>query len=131
MKYKKLLSLFLLSSLLLSFASCGKEESAMSLGGVSVSGGVYAYYLACYKQYWLSALGQTDDPAFWQTENEGMTNAARLTEISEEAIKKRIAAAYLFDGFGLKLTDSELKSIDLMIVGMNAASEKFSTSNVD
>ena len=121
MKIKKYISLFILCSLLLSLASCGKEESAMSLGGVSVSGGVYAYYLACYKQYWLSALGQVDDPAFWQTENDGMTNAARLTEISEEAIKKRIACAYLFDNYGLKLTDGELKSIDMMIVGMNAA----------
>ncbi len=123
MKIKKYISLLLLLSVLAAFCACTKKESAVSLGGVSVSGEIYAYYLACYKQYWLSALGQADDPAFWRAENGGMTNAERLTEISVDAIKKRVAAAYLFDNYNLRLTDGELKSIDLMIIGMNAASE--------
>ena len=123
MKIRKTVAVFVIFTLLLSLFACTKKESAMSLGSVSVSGGIYAYYLACYKQYWLSALGQADEAAFWRTENDGITNADRLTQISEEAIKKRIAAAYLFDNYGLKLTDAELKSIDMMIVGMNAASD--------
>jgi len=105
------------------FACSGKKEAAMRLEGESVSEAVYAYYLACYKQYWLSALGQTDDPSFWQTENEGVTNADRLTEISEEAIKKRLVCCYLFNKSGLKLTDSELYSVDKMIAGIKASLE--------
>ena len=106
-----------------SLFACTKREAAIRLGTTAVSGGVYAYYLACYKQYWLYALGQADEPAFWQTVNDGKSNAQRLTEISVDAIKKRIACAYLFDSYGLKLTSEELKSIDMMIVGMNAAYE--------
>ena len=105
-----------------SVLSCAAESKpAMSLNGTSVSGSIYAYYLACYKQYWLTALGQTDTAQFWNTENEEIKNADRLTQISEEAIKKRIAANYLFDEYHLKLTDEEYHSIDLMISGIKAS----------
>ena len=121
MKTKKIITVIILLSVMISLFACSKSKAAMRLGTTTVSGGIYAYYLACYKQYWLYALGQSDDPAFWQTVNEGKSNAQRLTEISVDAIKKRIACAYLFDSYGLKLTSAELKSIDMMIVGMNAA----------
>lgn len=93
----------------------------MTLENASVSGSIYAYYLACYKQYWLTALGQSDDPAFWEAESDGVKNADRLTQISEDAIKKRLASNYLFDAFHLKLTDAENHSIDMMIAGIKAS----------
>ncbi|MBO4716296.1 MAG: DEAD/DEAH box helicase [Spirochaetales bacterium] len=42
-------------------------------------------------------------------------------QISEDAIKKRIASVYLFDSYGLKLTDAEYNSIDRMIAGIKAS----------
>ena len=115
------LTLILVSAV---FSSCsGKDGSyAMSLEKTYISGSEYAYYLACYKQYWLYSLGKTDSKEFWESENEGVKNADRLTEITRDALKKRLVSAYLFDSYGLSLTDSELHSIDLMIAGMKASS---------
>lgn len=122
--YKRILVLILCLVLSASAFSCSKQSgAAMKLENTSVSGSIYAYYLACYKQYWLSSLNRADDPEFWNSEAEGKRNADRLTEISEDAIKKRIAANHLFDAYHLKLTDEEYHSIDLMISGMNASSE--------
>ncbi len=118
---KKIIICLLCAVLLISAASCSGSEPAMKLENVSVSGSIYAYYLACYKQYWLTAFGQTDGPDFWDAESDGIRNADRLTQISETAIKKRIAANYLFDLYQLKLTDEEYKSIDAMITGIKAS----------
>lgn len=93
----------------------------MKLGDSNISGSIYAYYLACYKQYWLTALAQTDDDAFWAEESDGVSNAKRLTQISEDAIKKRLSSNFLFDSYGLKLTDEEYHSIDMMIAGIKAS----------
>ena len=118
---KKVLICLLCLLISASVFSCAKKEAAMTLDNASVPGSIYAYYLACYKQYWLTALGQGDDPAFWAAETDGVKNADRLTQISEDAIKKRLASNYLFDAFHLKLTDEEYKSIDYMITGIKVS----------
>ena len=103
--------------------SCSKKQTAMKLENTSFSGQVYGYYIACYKQYWLTYFGQTDSEQFWQAESDGMTNARRLTEISEDAIKKRLVCNYLFDFYGLSLSDSENSAIDRMISVIKDTSE--------
>lgn len=106
-----------------SFFSCGKSDIAMRLENTEISGSIYAYYLACYKQYWLTALSQTDTEEFWNKESDGVRNADRLTEISEDAMKKRLASNYLFDTYQLKLTDNEYHLIDLMISSIEASAD--------
>ena len=70
---------------------------------------------------YLTALNQTDSTEFWNKEIDGVRNADRLTETSEEAIKKRIASCYLFDSYKLSLTDEEYNAIDLLIAGIKAS----------
>lgn len=101
--------------------SCGKKEYAMRLENTSFSGRIYGYYLACYKQYWLTYFGQTDDEKFWSSVSEGETNAKRLTDISEQAVEKRLICTHLFDLYGLKLSESENNSISRMIAAMKDA----------
>ncbi|MBO4423303.1 MAG: hypothetical protein J5879_07675 [Clostridia bacterium] len=95
--------------------SCGKKPYAMKLYNVSFSDKIYVYYMACYKQYWLTMLGKTDSAEFWEAESDGVKNSDRLREISEDALKKRLVSNYLFDVYQLKLTSEETKAIDQLV----------------
>ena len=106
-----------------SFFSCAQNKPAMSLEETEIPGSVYAYYLACYKQYWLTYLSQSDTKEFWDAVSDGKRNADILTEISEDAIKKRVAANHLFEKYELLLTEEEYMSIERLVTGINAASE--------
>lgn len=121
-KMKKVICAALCLMLLPGLFSCGKNKAAMTFDGASLSGEAYGYYIACYKQYWLTYFGKTDSASFWSAESDGKTNAARLTEISDTAIKKRLICARLFDASSLQLSDSEKASIDRMIAAMKDAS---------
>ena len=121
-KMKKVICAALCLILLPGLFSCGKNKAAMTFDGASLSGEAYGYYIACYKQYWLTYFGKTDSASFWSAESDGKTNAARLTEISDTAIKKRLICARLFDASSLQLSDSEKASIDRMIAAMKDAS---------
>ena len=117
---RSVLAAVLCAAVCLSFASCGKSAAAMSIEGSSFSEKLYAYYIACFKQYWLTYFGQTDDPAFWSADAGGVTNAEYLTSVSEESIKKRLVSCFLFDSFGLKLSDAEQTAIDRMLAAIEA-----------
>ena len=95
----------------------------MKLEETEISGGVYAYYMACYKQYWLTYFSQSDTPEFWNKEADGITNEDILTQVSEYSIKKRIAANHLFEKAELLLTEEEYIAIERLISNIKAAAE--------
>ena len=107
-----------------SAASCGKEdEAALSIENTSFSGRVYAYYMACFKQYWLTYFGQTDSKDFWDAETDGVKYSEYLESVSLESIKKRLCSVFLFDSFGLKISDAENTAIDRMLAAIEATEE--------
>lgn len=119
-KIKKTLSLLLILVLLLPLSSCASAPVAITVEKTKFSEKTYAYYLASYKQYWLSTFGEYDTDEFWDSELDGVSVEEYLNKVTAQAINSRLVAAYLFDSYGLKLKNSELKAIDLMIENMIA-----------
>lgn len=102
----------------LQLCSCGNSRSAMKIGGTSFSEKVYAYYLTCYKQYWLSTFGQSDAESFWSSEYGGVRVDDYLQNVSDTAIKARLVSAYLFDFYKLQISESEQKYVGRLLAGL-------------
>ena len=106
----------------LQLASCSKNQKyAIKIGSTGFTERVYAYYMTCYKQYWLSTFGQTDNASFWDAEYENVNINDYLQNVSETAIKARLVSAYLFDQYGLSLSEGEKSYIDRLLVGITEA----------
>ena len=114
----RLLAAALILALALSLFACSNGRSAMKIGRTSFSEKIYAYYMTCYKQYWLSTLGQADEPSFWSSEHEGVNVGDYLQNVSETAIKARLVSAYLFDFYKLRISDSENAYVGRLLAGL-------------
>ncbi len=104
--------------MMLSFASCASGGTAMKLGGEKMSEQMYAYLMSCYRPYWLNMFGRDDDDEFWNGEADGVTVKEYLQAVTETAIKSKLAAAYLFDEYGLTLSAEKEKEVQSLISGL-------------
>lgn len=108
--------------MLFGLSGCSSNTvKALSLGKTYFTEKTYAYYMACYKQYWITVFGESDSDEFWSSEYNGVNVTEYLQGVSETAIKTKFAAVYLFDQYNLKLSDSGYKSIDNNISGVLSA----------
>lgn len=113
----RILAVLLCSTVLFSASSCS-GKNAMKAKGVKLSESMYAYFMSCYRPYWINMLGATDNEAFWSGESNGVTVKDYLQDVTLTAIKSKVAAAYLFEEYGLVLSDAKLKEVESLIDGM-------------
>lgn len=119
---RKFICILLCVLLAVPLAGCGKQaDSAFYTDNNSINERVYAFYLSCYKQYWLDVLSQPDSRELWDTVQNGVTVEENLRALSDNAIKKRLVSAYLFDKLGLKISDAELISLQRTVSGIQAS----------
>lgn len=102
---------------LLAFSSCS-NKSAMKAGKVKLSESMYAYFMSCYRPYWINLYASADTEEFWNSELNGVTVKEYLQDVTLTAIKSKLAAAYLFDEYGLKVTDAKKQEVEALIDGM-------------
>lgn len=121
---KKILVVLLAVLMLLPCVACGKSVggTAISLGNVSISGGMIGFWLSRYKATFLYYYGNSLKAAY------GLSNVEDIWAIKEETTGKTydevftayvldnartyLCALYLFDQFDLKLSDTTVKKVD-------------------
>ncbi len=107
----------LLAAVLLCCSSCSAKP-AMKAGKVKLSESMYAYFMSCYRPYWINLYSNGDTEEFWNGEVNGVTVKEYLQDVTLTAIKSKLAAAYLFEEYGLKVTDAKKKEVEALIDGM-------------
>ncbi len=120
---KKLLRSFVCTSLvalmIFALASCSLFGSdALTIGSTSMSEEIYAYYMSCYRPYWIYTFGEDDTEEFWSSSSNGVTVAEYLQDVSLTAIKTKLVAEYLFEENRLTLTDAKKNEIQSMLDGL-------------
>lgn len=114
-----IISAVLSAFMIFSLASCSLfGSSAMKIGSVSMSEEVYAYYMSCYRPYWIYTFGEDDTEEFWASSSNGVTVAEYLQDVSLTAIKTKLVAEYLFEENRLTLSDAKEAEIQTMIDGL-------------
>ncbi len=93
-------------------------SSALEIGSTSMSEEIYAYYMSCYRPYWIYTFGEDDTEEFWSSSSNGVTVAEYLQDVSLTAIKTKLVAEYLFEENRLTLTESKEQEIQSMIDGL-------------
>ena len=136
------LALLLLTSAVLG-TGCSSSPAALTLGSVTVTEDVYAYWLSCYKYLYLSnfmELGIQDTEEGWNTVyKEGKSYGEVFRDAIEQDLRRRIAASALFDENGLVLSASARQEIVSVLddvfyyeesADRNAAFGKYGTDEV-
>lgn len=113
----------LITVMLTSCVSCAKIKKmfgdyAMQIGSVTMEEETFAYYMSCYRPYWIYSFGEDDTEEFWNSESNGVTVADYLQDVTMTAIKSKLVAEYLFDEYHLTLTDAKKKEAQSMIDGL-------------
>ncbi len=105
--------------MIFSLISCSLfKGDALEIGSVSMSEEVYAYYMSCYRPYWIYTFGEDDTEEFWSSSSGGVTVAEYLQDVSLTAIKTKLVAEYLFEENRLTLSDAKKQEIDSIISGL-------------
>ncbi len=105
--------------MIFSAASCSASGSyAMKIGSVKMSEEAYAYYMSCYRPYWIYTFGEDDTEEFWSSSSNGVTVAEYLQDVSLTAIKTKLVAEYLFKENRLSLSKGKKDELKAMIDGL-------------
>lgn len=116
--FKKVLLIVLSVLLCLSFASCRTKEApddaAMIYKNVYTTEAFYSYWLSCNKYVFLSNFNNgINNDEFWKTEvKDGQTYGEFTVDYVKTDVKYRTVALWLFDKYGLSLSDAEINAID-------------------
>lgn len=95
-----------------SLCACGQKK-LMTYEGLSVTSGMYSYWMSSYKTYYLYMLGGEDTEEFLQsTVLDGITVADYIANMVNEIAKSNLISLYLFDEYKLSLSESTLTGID-------------------
>jgi hypothetical protein len=109
-----LLALLLLAGAVLG-TGCKSSPAVITLGSVTVTEDVYTYWLSCYKYLYLSRymdLGIRDTEEGWgEIYREGKSYGEVFRDSIEQDLRRRIAAAALFDANGLSLSAAARQEI--------------------
>ncbi|MBQ8508343.1 MAG: peptidylprolyl isomerase [Clostridia bacterium] len=133
-KFKRILALVLATVMLvLTLGSCGSSsEVVISFGGVEITSNMYLYWMSRYKAMFLYMyLGaQTDYPAFWEMEMaEGVTAGTYLGAVAAQNIISNAICVKLYDDYGLKLSNDEIKTVETQIDSLISAAGSKSALN--
>ena len=125
---KKAISLLLIFAMILPLCcSCGSTGTAvMSLGSAKITDKMLVFWLSRYKAQFEYAYGSavkttygvSDLEDFWKMEYDsdaGTTYDDLFTSYIYENAKTYLCAIYLFDEFGLKLSDDDIEEVDSAI----------------
>ncbi len=109
--------------MLFSCVSCAKIKKmvgdyALQIGSVTMEEEIFAYYMSCYRPYWIYTFGEDDTEEFWNSSSNGVTVADYLQDVTLTAIKTKLVAEYLFDEYRLTLTDAKKTEAQSMIDGL-------------
>lgn len=110
---------------LLSFSSCKEAPpSAMTLGGASISEGVYKYKLCSHKAQFLSTYSDmSDTDEFWdQMLTDDMNAEEFLTNLANDYVKMDLISIYLFDEYGMKTSAADKKAASDIISDLKEVS---------
>ena len=119
-RVKRLISGLLMLMTLLSacvFAGCEKTEVLMSLDGISIEEDMYKYWLANYKNYYISNFTEIgdDNESFLKKMDDGKTVGEAIEERVEASVKTMLCTLKLYDKYGLKLSATDKASVKSMI----------------
>lgn len=93
-------------------------DYALQIGSVTMSEEVYAYYMSCYRPYWVYSFGEDDTEEFWSSSSNGVTVSDYLQDVSFTAIKSKLVAEYLFSEYHLTLSDEKVAEVESVIDGL-------------
>ena len=104
--FRSALCIALCVPLLTSLCSCASlkrlfGDYALQLGSVTMDEEIYAYYMSCYRPYWIYTFGEDDTEQFWSSSSNGITVSDYLQDVSLTAIKSKLVAEYLFSEYHL------------------------------
>lgn len=119
-KAKIFLCLILTLAAVLSLSSCGIKnngETVMSLGNAKVTDRMYMYWTSNYKADFISTYSDVrDTEEFWDSIlYDDVTAEKYLSDWIMENVKMELVGMYLFDEFGLKMSDEYKKAADNII----------------
>lgn len=131
---KKTVSVILVFVMMLPlFCGCaGTGSQVMSLGSARVTDKMLVFWLSRYKAQFIyayesavkSTYGVSDIDDFWKMEYDsaaGSTYDDLFTSYIYDNAKTYLCAVYLFDQFGLKLSDDDVKEVDDAIAELTDA----------
>ncbi len=112
---KKAILIIMCICLALSLASCkGGEEAVMSYRGYEAKSSLYSYWISTYKSNFLYHYNEgIDSNEFWDTLiSDNMTYEEYVTDWIDTEMKCRTVSLWLFDEYGLRLSENKLSEID-------------------
>ncbi len=98
-------------------AGCGKKASVLTLDGLTVEEDVYKYWLAKYKNYYITQVSEIgdDDESFEKITEDGVTVGKVIEDEAMQYAKAMLCSLRLFDEYNLKLTATEKALVKEMI----------------
>ncbi|MBQ3126462.1 MAG: hypothetical protein IJC15_05265, partial [Clostridia bacterium] len=101
----------------LSMAGCGsKGDVVMELGKQSITANMYAFWLARYKAFFVYYYMNNQESAeMWEMvvdETSGKTVNDTFTEYVKDNARTYVASLYLYDQYGLKLSETARLQIE-------------------
>lgn len=117
---RRLLAGLLMFAMLLSagvLAGCEKTEVLMSLDGTTIEEDAYKYWLANYKNYYISNFTEIgdDNESFLKKLEDGTTVGEAIEERVEASVKTMLCTLKLFEKYNLKLSAADKSAVKAMI----------------
>jgi hypothetical protein len=99
------------------FVGCGKKAAVFTLDGEVVEEDVYKYWLAKYKNYYISQVSEIGDnkESFEKLTENGKTVGEMIEEEAQNYAKAMLCSLKLFEKYDLTLSGAESAMIDAMI----------------
>ncbi|MBE6639648.1 MAG: hypothetical protein E7616_09425 [Ruminococcaceae bacterium] len=101
----------------LAFVGCGKKPAVLTLDGITIEEDIYRYWLAKYKNYYISQISEIGDnkESFEKLTEDGVTVGEVIEDEAIQYAKAMLCSLKLFDEYGLKLSSSEKTLVKEMI----------------
>ncbi|MBE6672118.1 MAG: hypothetical protein E7599_01155 [Ruminococcaceae bacterium] len=117
---RSLLSLLVVLATLLSalcLVGCEKTEVLMSLDGTSIEEDAYKYWLANYKNYYISSFTEIgdDNESFLKKLDDGRTVGEAIEERVEASVKTMLCTLKLYEKYNLRLSSADKAAVKTMI----------------
>lgn len=116
---EKLTAVLLALLAILSLGACSRDKSpaVMTLDGATVTKNMFTYWTCSYKGMFMSTYSDMNDTdEFWNsTLQSGLTAEEFLGELVVSYVKNDLAAIYLFDRFGMKISNEDRQKAEEIV----------------
>lgn len=116
-------------------AGCSSSgDVVMELDGQSITANMYAFWLSRYKAFFVYYyMNNTDDTQMWDTpiDESGTTLNETFTGYVKDNARTYVAALYLYNQYGLKLSDSAKTEIEADLAELVSAAGSKSALNAE